>query len=68
MSSEAEQRLEALRVAQSELVSGNTDGRVYMRASPGAALFLTDRTVAIQKVSEQIKGTIKADNGGGMSK
>jgi hypothetical protein len=62
MSSAETSKLEALRVAQAELVSGNTNGSVYLQASPGAAAFLTDRTVAIEVISEGIRSTIEADH------
>jgi hypothetical protein len=47
-----------LRVAQSELVSGNTTGKVYMRLSHGSAPLLTSRpkvqTVVSSKLREQL--------------
>jgi hypothetical protein len=56
-----EDQLEALRVAQAELLSGNTDGNVYIQVSPGAAMFLTDRTLAVNQVSNQIRSVMKGD-------
>ena len=56
-----ENQLEALRVAHAELLSGNTDGDVYIQASPGAAMYLTDRTLAVNQVSNQIRSVMKGD-------
>eukprot|EP00545_Synedropsis_sp_CCMP1620_P006560 CAMPEP_0119013410 /NCGR_PEP_ID=MMETSP1176-20130426/8438_1 /TAXON_ID=265551 /ORGANISM="Synedropsis recta cf, Strain CCMP1620" /LENGTH=73 /DNA_ID=CAMNT_0006966501 /DNA_START=67 /DNA_END=288 /DNA_ORIENTATION=- len=64
----AEMKLEALRVAQGELCSGNMSGSVYMQLSPGAAAFLTDRTVAMESVSKGIRATIEADDLRGIRK
>jgi len=44
-----------LRVAQSELVSGDTTGRVYMRLNPGSVAFLKDRPKVQEKLSAQIR-------------
>mmetsp|Transcript_1803 Transcript_1803/g.2418 ORF Transcript_1803/g.2418 Transcript_1803/m.2418 type:complete len:91 (-) Transcript_1803:90-362(-) len=56
--------LEVLRVSQSELVSGNTRGRVYTRLSPGSAPLLTDRVVAIGRVTEQIRTAVLRSSAG----
>ena len=53
--------LEALRVAQAELCSGNTNGAVYIQLSPGAALFRTDRVATLEKVSKEIQRVIQRD-------
>lgn len=45
----------ALRVAQSELRSGNTSGRVFMRLSNGSAPLLTSRHKAEEAVSSQLR-------------
>jgi len=58
-----EAKLEALRVAQTELCSGDTNGSVYVQLSPGAAMFLTDRSLAVEQVSKDIRGIIAADHG-----
>jgi hypothetical protein len=50
-----------LRVAQSELVSGDTSGKVFMRLSPGSVAFLTDRDKAKQKLASQIRQTVLQD-------
>jgi hypothetical protein len=63
-----EAQLEALRVAQAELLSGDTNGNVYIQASPGAAMILTDRTLAVTKVSDQIRSLMKGDFEGCMPK
>jgi hypothetical protein len=57
-----EETLAELRVAKSELLTGNTNGNVYLQVSPGAALVLTDRTVAINQVSHQIQALMNAGN------
>ena len=53
--------LAALRVAQAELCSGNTNGAVYIQLSPGAAMFRTDRVVALEKVSKEVSQVIQRD-------
>ena len=55
-----EQRLQALRVAQSELCSGDVSGNVYTQVSPGAAMFLTSREVAINDVTKRIRDIVQA--------
>lgn len=62
MSSSTHTDLEQLRVAQGELCIGNTDGAVFVQLSPGAAMFLTDRAVALDQVSMKIRNTIDADH------
>jgi hypothetical protein len=57
----SEDHLEALRVAQAELLSGNTNGDVFLQASPGAAMFLTDRTLAVNHVTNQIRTIMTGD-------
>ena len=50
--------IQALRVAQSELVSGDTSGKVFLRLSDGACAFLTDRSKAQDHISQQIRETL----------
>ena len=57
-----ETKLEALRVAQAELCSGNTNGSIYMQLSHGVAMFLTDRTITLDKVSQGIRNAIEGDD------
>ena len=47
-----------LRVAQSELVSGDTTGKVYMRLTPGSVAFLKDRPKVQEKLSAQIRQAV----------
>lgn len=49
-----QQRLQELRVAKSELTSGDTTGLVYVRTSPGAAFIVSPRMDALQKVQDEI--------------
>jgi hypothetical protein len=58
---ELKTKLEGLRVAQGELCSGNLTGSVYTQVSPGAAMFLTDRVVALENVSKEIHNVINRD-------
>jgi hypothetical protein len=44
-----------LRVAQSELVSGNTSGKVYVRLSEGGVAFLTPRDEAESQIAAQLR-------------
>ena len=53
--------LEALRVAQAELCSGNTKGSVYFQLSPGAVMIQTDRVVILEKLSKEILRAIQHD-------
>jgi hypothetical protein len=53
--------IETLRVADQELLSGNTAGRVFVRLSPGAAPILMERPVAQARVSRQLRAAIDAD-------
>ena len=48
-------KVEELRVAQSELMSGNTSGEVYSQASKGAAFLIIERKDAIKKIEKQIQ-------------
>jgi hypothetical protein len=50
--------ISTLRVAQSELVSGDTNGKVYIRLSAGAVAFLNDRPKVQQKLSGQIRQAV----------
>ena len=59
--SELKTKLERLRVAQAELCSGDTTGSVYTQLSPGAAMFLTDRAVALENVTKEIVVVIEHD-------
>lgn len=65
MSSDDSLRLEALRVAQAELSSGDTTGKVFIQASPGAAMFLTDREAAKKKVAAEIRQIVLGEVGTG---
>lgn len=47
--------LTELRVADQELLSGNTSGRVFQQLSRGAVAFPVDRPVAQARVSRQIQ-------------
>lgn len=51
-------QLEVLRVTDQELASGNTQGKVYVQLSPGAAAILVDRPVAQARVSRQLREAI----------
>jgi hypothetical protein len=51
-------KISELRVAQAELVSGNTQGRVFMRLSPGAVAFVTDRKVAEERVASDLRKSL----------
>ena len=51
-------RLEALRVAQAELSSGDTSGKVFVQLSPGSAMFLKDRSEAKEKVASEIRHVV----------
>jgi hypothetical protein len=53
--------IETLRVADQELLSGNTSGRVFVRLSPGAAPILTERTTAQARVSRQLRAAVDKD-------
>ena len=53
-----DRKVNELRVAQSELVSGNTNGQVFMRLSPGAVAFVTDRSDAQDRVAAQLRKTL----------
>jgi hypothetical protein len=44
-----------LRVAQGELISGDTSGRVFCRLSPGAAAIQMDRT----KLQDQVAADLR---------
>ena len=48
-------RIQELRVARSELVSGNTFGEVLRRPSAGAAFFPLDRSEAIRSIEGDIR-------------
>jgi len=56
--SDSKPDISTLRVAQSELVSGNTAGTVYMRLSPGSVAFPQDRSSVQKKLSTQIRQAI----------
>jgi hypothetical protein len=56
--------IETLRVADQELLSGNTAGRVFVRLSPGAAAILTERPTAQARVSRQLRTAVDADPAG----
>jgi len=46
-------RIQELKVAKSELTSGNTSGEVYVRSSKGAAFLLTERIDVIKGIDDQ---------------
>jgi hypothetical protein len=50
--------ISTLRVAQAELISGDTSGKVYVRLSEGAVAFLTKRPVAEARVKKMIQQEI----------
>jgi len=52
---ESVESINTLRVAQSELSSGNTSGRVFLRLSDGAAAFAVDRSVAQDHVGADLR-------------
>lgn len=54
--------ISTLRVAQAELSSGDTTGKVYMRLSPGSVAFLKDRSDVKQKVSAQIRQAVLSES------
>jgi hypothetical protein len=56
--------IETLRVADQELLSGNTAGGVFVRLSPGAAAILTERPTAQARVSRQLRAAVDADPAG----
>jgi hypothetical protein len=47
-----------LRVAQSELVSGDKSGKVFMRLSKGAVAFRTERPKAQEQVSTKLRRAV----------
>ncbi|KAL7463752.1 hypothetical protein ACHAXS_004103 [Conticribra weissflogii] len=47
-------QIQELKVAKSELTSGDTSGLVYKQSSPGAAFFVTPRWKAIEGVQKKI--------------
>ena len=52
---ERKHEVSTLRVALSELTSGNTSGRVFWRPSLGAAAIRVDRTEAHTKVTKALR-------------
>ena len=54
----AAENIATLRVAQAELSSGDTSGKVYMRLSPGSVAFLTKRSVVQARVDKMIQQEI----------
>ena len=53
-----EGKITELRVAQSELVSGDTNGKVFLQMSKGAVGLLVDRSVAHAQVSTDLRQTL----------
>jgi hypothetical protein len=51
-------RISERRVAQTELVSGDTTGKVYMRLSEGAVGFLIDRSKAKAEIATRLRQEI----------
>jgi hypothetical protein len=47
-----------LRVAQSELISGDKSGKVFVRLSEGAVAFLTERPKAQEQVSTKLRRAV----------
>lgn len=47
--------IQELKVAQSELVSGDISGNVYIQNSPGAAFLPIDRNDALRTLDEKIR-------------
>lgn len=68
MSSNDTSRLEALRVAQAELSGGDVSEKVFVQQSPGAAMFLTDRSVAKEKVASEIRQIVLGEEASGKQK
>jgi hypothetical protein len=58
--SEGDDEIAALRVAQSELSSGNTSGNVYIRLSEGAVAFLTTRSNAKEEIDAKLRIAIQS--------
>ena len=57
---DSESRVTALRVAQSELSSGNTSGKVFMRLSSGSVAFPVERQVAEKTVANELHQALLA--------
>ena len=55
-------RLEALRVAQAELSSGDTSGNVFVQLSPGSAMFLVARSAAQEEVASEIRQVLLGED------
>jgi hypothetical protein len=53
--------IEELRVADQELKSGNTQGKVFVQLSPGAVAFQQERPVVQARVSRLIHEKIERD-------
>lgn len=53
-------KLEELRVAKTELSSGNSSGQTFLRYSPGSVAFLTDRSVVEARISRLLQKEIAA--------
>lgn len=54
-------RLEELRVAQAELSSGDTSGRVLVQSSPGAVFRVTERSATKETVASEIRQLVLKD-------
>ena len=50
--------IQALRVAQAELSSGNTQGKVFMRLSEGAVALQVDRSKAQDLVNADLRNAL----------
>ena len=50
--------IQALRVAQAELSSGNTQGKVFMRLSEGAVALKVDRSKAQDLVNADLRNAL----------
>jgi hypothetical protein len=57
-SNNAQNEINTLRVAQAELASGNTQGKVFMRLSEGAAALLVERPKAQDQVDADLRNKL----------
>lgn len=51
-------KINELRVAQAELTSGNTEGKVFVRLSSGAVGFRIERQEAQERVTKELRKTL----------
>lgn len=64
MEAKNDDKISTLRVAQSELVSGDTTGQVFRRLSPGAVAFAVDRKETQAKFSSQLRQAVLQEQDG----